>query len=619
MAGRLTVEERMRMTDLVYRAVVSLVQSLIQEGAREIAGHTTLADGVLVRIKSVSVSRSELEQSLFQISVDSQHLVEGEPVIDVSIFPVTSRGSNEHGRFGQSVEKFDHLPESDLLLAVRPRQGIREPDPVFGAGAPRVEVRYVGIFPPISLQDDRAAALYVLLKTIGWNEQSPIARVLAAMAPDVFIHLYNIIGDQMLSSKERGALALASYLLPYGQYLAVREAGVKVYAGLRVPKGIQDWACDIWVSLVAEPEMRILGEEILSEMGGVKGAVGGRSPDRTRLLKDAPRVLEIVREIQGEYTRARQLGKEKPAREMAREAVRMGIEWLLDARAAIPITAAIIPADMIGYAFPAPVRVATGEREGEAVERPTDNMQDLMAWLLPASAMRSARRKFAQATRPEMDPSALRETAEELVTRMEHGVVSREELVRKICGSMDDVVVVLDASGSMQPAVTFLRTFLEDIRRLYPRQLEQWKVVLVNKGIVSVLTAEEFARMRIVADGLTPLYPAMYVAQELGKEVGIVITDWVHNVDGITYGGRALYVPQPERPAKHVLSLSMLGGVAPLLPAESGITMDVSVGRREYLDVLPEIAQFAEMIIPRDLSIEVTEGEDGILMVFRRE
>lgn len=612
----LSLRQRMEITQAVNTLVMNRVESLVEEGNYDVEGQTIVGEGIIITIVRSLVTPEELVNGAFQIEGTVVGILPEGIIVRATLFPVTKRGSEEHGRFGRSVQTFEQLPLEDLLLAVRPRQGIRKPDPVFGTGAPSVEVKYEGIFPPIPLQDDRAAALYVVLRELKWNERHPIIRVLSALAPDAFIHLHNIIGDELISSEGRGPMALASYLLPYGQYMAVRDAGVKIFAGKHVPKSAQEYAHDIWSALVAEPAMRLLGEEFLSRMGGVAKAISGRSPNMSCLIKSAPGVLEAVREIQGKYTRARQLGENPPSREKAEQAVKMGIEWLLDVRASIPISAAVLPADTIGYAFPAPVRTVTDE--GGAVLRPTDNLQDLMSWLLPASALRSARGKFAQTTRPAMDPSIVRETAEALVTRSEHGIISREELIRKICGGLRDVVVVVDASESMEQAVGFLRSFIEDVGRLYPHQLDEWAVVLINRGEVRTYTAREIAGTRIVASGPTPLYPAMHIARELGKTVGIVITDWRHNVDEAWYNNSVLRVPRPERPAKHVLFLSMRGGTAPLLPEEEGITLEIQVGQRAYLEILPEIAEFAEMVAARTLTVEITEKEGWVRMLFRR-
>lgn len=559
--------------------------------------HTVVFGGVRYVLRFREVTLELIQSNRFNISVETR-----QSPWRINVFPVLDKGEDErHGVFGQAQARFATETTENLVVFVRPREGERRPHKQFGMGMPRVVVEYRGDFPPFPLQDERAAALYELLKRNGWNLSSGVVKAMAAMAPDVFFHLYNLLGGQFIYEGPQiltGEGALAAYLFPYGHLSFVE--GIREFGGQKIHRPIKQIAADMIPPLVHEKPMREFVDNILAERGGVvdavKNAPAVESEDEH--AKRGEEILGKLLRIQGQFTRSRMAHTPAPAEEEWKSVVKEAVEWLLSARKHIPYTSAVVAANIIGYAYPkgAPYFV------------------DLLSHLLPDSALLSAAVKFRGSTRPRVDRKIRRETGEELVKRVGAGVIDIKEAAQTVCrGLGESVVIVLDASGSMDPAVKFLNWFMGVIAKADEKVAGAWDAVIIKDGNIYHTKAEKVGVFP--AEGRTPLFPALRYAERLQKRTAIIITDWMHNEDRarVINSGETITEPSLCRPAPHVLSLSF--GRAPDMPGEEGVYHDVRMNGQPWEFVLQAIADFAKVIMPRMVSLSIEETPDTISLV----
>lgn len=427
----------------------------------------------------------------------------------IHVYPPATYGqSQEHGIIAEAVKRAEKLRIDALIGGIYPRRGTFIPKE---SGYPVVTVSYTPDIHFFTRTQDERAAYYaeIARRTQNLPNKDEVFLLLVALgasAPDILARTAVLFPNFYVWKGEGVGLSMTDFavsvLRAYGHtgWLArVRQSEYDVTApGL---------ATYIVRTISSHPVLRYEAEKLLKENRVTE------LPLDEEELKEIAEALAGVRSNLPDYTKRKEFSMhdKSPFSAEDREVLMRALGMLIGASQ----RGLYIDPTIIGDSFP----------------KGCPNLGRLIYSLLSPATRKSAVRKFR-----EEFPGILFEitttttsrlTAEEARKQYEHGTLSDEELAKRVYNALQpNGGVVLDASGSMDPAVEALRYIVKMMGRIGSFR---FPVVVVSEN-VWVMDSSTFAFRGVRAEGRTPLIQGIAVARLLKLNPVIVLTDWAHNV-----------------------------------------------------------------------------------------
>ena len=501
--------------------------------------------------------------------------------LQLTLFPPVTFGEenwlSQHRAVADIAQRVTRMSNEALVGLVYPKAGIYESHDENSVY--RVVEISVENPPPAPSQDARAIAFGELLKRESYD--SALLHI-AMTCPDVITRYVALVGASNVALNlgkvvvtGEGAIEYLTAFAPKARAQLLERKAPELYHV--VPTAI---CTKLFRTIASHNAFRSVAEEYVKHLFGLRVIMFADQLRVTPKFEVIPleAIADEAQRAQEALARLQQTGKWSASQ--LEQAIKRAVDVLISARVSYHPAIQIVEAQTIGDSFP----------------RGHGYLATLHYYLLGQRARMTAYTYFSQISPvalPHPEVTGRVATISETIKASLHGAVSQTEMHKFIYFSLfrKRVVFVLDASGSMNPAVDFLNSLTSGLQRIADLP-KSWSLVVIYAGEISV---HPVGTVVYDAQGNTPLYPALKLAREQEPEVVIVLTDWEHNLD--TY--RHITASTMVWPAPTVIALSFEHD--PPSPPEHVQLYNVPVSRNEnYFQMLTKLAgAISEWVIER--------------------